>query len=96
MLMLSCAWQLFDAAAMVIGEALRAAGDTLATSMARGVIAWGVFVPGAWLTVRRYGGGDVHAVAWLVLYLALLALVLWLRFRSGQWRRIQLTGPPAH
>jgi hypothetical protein len=32
-------------------------------------------------------------MAWLVIYLALLALVLWLRFRGGAWRRIQLVGP---
>ena len=33
------------------------------------------------------------AVGWLVFYLALLAGVLYLRFRSGAWRRIQLTEP---
>jgi len=90
-LLLSCAWQLFDAASMVLSEALRAAGDTLATFVARGVIAWGVFVPGAWLSVRRYGGGDVEAVFWLAAYLAVLAVVLLLRFRSGRWRSIVLT-----
>jgi MATE family multidrug resistance protein len=90
-LLLSCAWQLFDAASMVLSEALRAAGDTMATFVARAAIAWGVFVPGAWLTVRRFGGGDLAAVAWLAAYLALLSVVLWLRFRSGRWRSIVLT-----
>lgn len=91
-LLLSCAWQLFDAAAMVLSEALRAAGDTMATFVARAAIAWGVFVPGAWFTVRHFGGGDAAAVAWLAAYLALLSVVLWLRFRSGRWRSIELTG----
>jgi MATE family multidrug resistance protein len=92
LLLLSCAWQVFDAAAMVLSEALRAAGDTMATFVARAVIAWGVFVPGAWISVRIFGAGDLGAVAWLVAYLALLAGVLWLRFRSGRWRSIELTG----
>jgi MATE family multidrug resistance protein len=90
MLRLSTAWQLFDAAAAVLAESLRAAGDTAFTLWARLAIAWGIFVPGAWVTVRVLGGGDLAAVGWIVLYLAALALVLWLRFRSGAWRRLVL------
>ena len=62
MLVLSTAWLLFDAAAAVLAETLRAAGDTAFTLWARLVIAWGLFVPGAWVSVRvlgsrRPGGG---------------------------------------
>ncbi len=93
MLMLSAAWQLFDAAATTYAEALRAAGDTAFTMWARIAIAWGLFTPGAYLSVRAFGGGDVVAVLWVVLYLALLAGTLWLRFRRGAWRRFELTEP---
>jgi multidrug resistance protein, MATE family len=93
MLMLSTAWQLFDAAAAVLAESLRAAGDTAFTLAARLVIAWAIFVPGAWVSVRVLGGGDLVAVGWIVLYLAALALVLWLRFRGGAWRRLTLVEP---
>lgn len=92
-LMLSAAWQLFDSAATVLAEALRAAGDTTFTLWARVVIAWGIFTPGSYLTVQHLGWGDRGAVFWLVFYLALLALVLFVRFRRGAWRRIQLTEP---
>jgi MATE family multidrug resistance protein len=95
MLALSAAWQLFDAAAAVLGECLRAAGDTAVVLWARLGVAWGVFVPGSWLTVRRAGGGDVAAVLWLVLYLALLSAVLLWRFRGGAWRRIEIVEPAA-
>lgn len=97
MLRLSSAWQLFDATGMVIAEALRAAGDTVFTMWSRTVIAWLIFMPGAWLTVRVWGGGDVGAVIWVVAYIALLAGVLLLRFRAGAWRRIELvqTAPGA-
>jgi MATE family multidrug resistance protein len=96
MLMFSAAWQLFDAAAGTLAEALRAAGDTAFTLWARLVLAWAIFTPGAFVTVRYFGWGDRGAVFWLVLYLALLAGVLWLRFRTGAWRRIRLTehAPP--
>jgi MATE family multidrug resistance protein len=94
MLLLSVGWQLFDAGATVLGEALRAAGDTAFTFWARAAVAWAVFAPGSWISVRVLGGGDVAAVGWLVAYLALLATVLFLRFRSGAWRRIELVEPP--
>jgi MATE family multidrug resistance protein len=93
LLMLSAAWQLFDSAATTIAEALRAAGDTAYTMWARSVIAWLVFAPGSYVTVRHLGWGDAGAVGWLVLYLGLLSGVLFLRFRNGAWRRVQLTEP---
>jgi MATE family multidrug resistance protein len=92
MMMLSAAWQLFDAASMTLSEALRAAGDTAYTLWVRTALAWGLFCPGSYFTVRKLGGNDVHAVAWVVVYLGLLAALLWLRFRSGKWRDIALTG----
>jgi MATE family multidrug resistance protein len=91
----SAAWQLFDAAAAVLAESLRAAGDTAFVLRARLGAGWLVFVPGSWITVRMYGGGDIAAVAWLVVHLALLALLLVLRFRSGAWRRLELVEPVA-
>lgn len=95
LLMLSSAWQLFDAAAGTFAESLRAAGDTTFTMWARIVIAWLIFMPGSYLSVRHLGWGDVGAVSWVVLYLALLAGTLWLRFRAGVWRRIDLTAVEA-
>jgi MATE family multidrug resistance protein len=90
MLMLSAAWQIFDAAAATVAETLRAAGDTAFALWARVVIAWLLFVPGSWYTVRVLGGGDLVAVGWIVGYLGLLAIVLAWRFYSGAWRNIEL------
>ncbi len=95
MLMLSASWQLFDAAAMTLSEALRAAGDTAFSMWARVVIAWAVFVPGVWVSVKVLGGGYIEATLWLVAYIALLAGILAWRFRSGAWKRINLTGRAA-
>jgi MATE family multidrug resistance protein len=95
MLALSAAWQLVDAAAGTLSESLRAAGDTAFTLWARIFVAWVVFVPGSFVSVRVLGGNDLVAVAWIVAYIALLAGVLWLRFRSGAWRQIVLVEPEA-
>ncbi len=95
LLMLSAAWQLFDSAATTLAESLRAAGDTAFTLWARLALAWLIFVPGSWLTVTHLGGDDRVAVFWLVLYLAMLAGTLAIRFRGGAWRRFELTEPVA-
>ena len=94
MLMLSSAWQLFDAAATTLTEALRAAGDTTFPLWARIAIAWLVFAPGSWVSVRVLGAGDVVAVLWVVVYIAILAGVLYLRFHHAAWRRIRLMDGP--
>lgn len=89
-LALSAAWQLFDGAAMALAEALRAAGDTAFSLWARAALGWLVFVPGALLTTRLWGGRELAAASWLVVYLALLAGVLGWRFLGGRWRTMQL------
>jgi MATE family multidrug resistance protein len=95
MLVLSAAWQLFDAGANVVAEALRAAGDTAFPMWIRIALAWLLFAPGSFVSVRVLGAGDTAAVGWLVLYLFALALFLLLRFLSGAWRRIALVEPAA-
>ena len=93
-LALSAAWQLFDGAAMALAEALRAAGDTAFSLWARAAIGWLVFVPGALLTTRLWGGRELAAASWLVVYLALLAAVLGWRFLGGRWRTMELVEEP--
>jgi MATE family multidrug resistance protein len=89
LLWVSVAWQLFDALSMTLAEALRAAGDTTWPMWVRLAISWLLFVPATLATVH-YGGGPVASLLWVVVYLALLAVVLWWRFRSGRWRTITL------
>jgi multidrug resistance protein, MATE family len=93
-LALSAAWQLFDGLAMAVAEALRAAGDTAFSLWARAALGWLVFVPGALLTTRVWGGRELAAASWLVVYLALLAGVLLWRFAGGKWRTLELVEEP--
>jgi MATE family multidrug resistance protein len=85
-------WQLFDAVNMTVGEALRAAGDTVWCMAARIVLAWVVFTPAAWAAVFVFHGGVNAVMISLVLYVGLLGIVLSLRFASGKWKSIDLVG----
>ncbi len=90
LLRLSVAWQLSDAAATTLAEALRAAGDTAFTLWVRLAIAWFLFVPGTWLSVHHFGAGAEVAMLWLVVWSGGLALALYFRFKGGAWRRFNL------
>jgi MATE family multidrug resistance protein len=93
MLIVASCWQIFDAIAMTLTETLRAAGDTTWSAGVRLILAWAIFVPAGFIAVRVLDGGPGAAMACLVLYLALLALALAYRFKSGAWRRIELIEP---
>jgi multidrug resistance protein, MATE family len=93
MLMVSAAWQAFDAIGMTVGEALRAAGDTTWLMWIRVGSAWVVFLPLAWLVVLRLDGGALGAIWCVVAWLALIGVAFVLRFRSGAWRHIRLIEP---
>jgi MATE family multidrug resistance protein len=90
MLMMSSLWQLFDAGGITLTESLRAAGDTAFPMWTRCILAWLVFLPGSWISVKYFGGAEKSAMAWLLLYLGLLSLVLYFRFKNGAWRKIEL------
>jgi multidrug resistance protein, MATE family len=90
MLVLAGVWQIFDAVAMTLSEALRAAGDTTWSATARLLLAWLVFVPSALVAVRVLHTGAFGAMVCLAAYLALVAGALAYRFRSGAWRSIEL------
>lgn len=93
MLLVSAAWQLFDATAIAYSESLRAAGDTQFPMYARLFVAWGVFTPGAWFSAHYLGWGPTAVAGWLVVYLALLAVLCAWRFHSGAWRSVVLLEP---
>jgi multidrug resistance protein, MATE family len=92
MLVLSSFWQLFDAIAITLSEALRAAGDTAWCMAARIVLAWVVFTPVAWTLVLLFDGGILTVMVTLIAYLFVLSAAFALRFAGGRWRRIDLVG----
>ena len=78
---------LVDASGIVLAGALNGAGDTRFTMLTRALIAWGLFLPLAWLLAFPLGGG--LAGAWLAafLHVMVIGVVYLVRFRSGRWQR---------
>jgi MATE family multidrug resistance protein len=89
-LRLGAIFQLLDAIHIVVMGALRGAGDTFWPAAWQTLLAWGVFVPGAWLFGVHLGHGLTGAYLGGTLYVALLAGGLAWRFASGKWRHLQI------
>ena len=75
---------------IVADGALRGAGDTRWPFLIRCTLAWGVFVPLAWLLGVHLDLGLTWAWSAGCVYVALLTGALVLRFRGGAWRRIRI------
>ena len=83
-------YQIFDGVGIILAGALNGAGDTRFTMVARTVLAWGIFLPFAWVMLFNFERGIWGAWVAALVYLALLSLVYLYRFRSGIWKTLAL------
>jgi Na+-driven multidrug efflux pump len=87
---LGALFQLMDAFGIVASGSLRGAGDTRWPFLAQSALAWGLFVPLAYLLGVTLQGGLVSAWIGGTVYVAVLSATLVWRFRSGAWQRIEI------
>lgn len=92
LLAIVAAWGVFDAVSLMYSGALRGAGDTRFVVMASGVLAWFFWIPGVLYLYLVRNAGIVTLWLFTSMYVAVFALVFFLRFRKGVWRRIDLLG----
>jgi len=101
LLWIAAGYQLFDGLNLGSGFALRGAGDVRFPAIIFLVLAWGVFVPLAYMLsfapgqgwfsgLPQFGFGAVGGWLAMLVYVVLLGGALYLRWRSGAWRRIHL------
>ncbi len=86
-------YQVFDAMSITFIFSLRGAGDTRTPAVLNALCCWLVFIGGGYLVARSCPTWGVNG-PWLmaVVYLTVLGLLLWWRYRSGAWRRIRVFG----
>lgn len=80
---------IFDAVNVTFSGALKGAGDTLFPMWANVIIAWILFVPPVYL-LTRYKASLYWSWIVFMVYVALLGLVFWWRFRGGVWKTIEI------
>lgn len=72
---------------------LRGSGDTRFLMLATAALSLGGLVVPAWAAVTFLGAGIITLWALFSGYSAMLAVVLWLRYRAGTWQKIRLVDP---
>ena len=90
LLAIGAAFQICDAVGVLSGGALRGAGDTRWPFIVQTLLAWGVFLPAAYVGGRLLDGGLAGAWTGGVVYVAVLGIALQWRFRSGAWKRVRI------
>jgi len=101
LLWIAAGYQIFDGLNLGSGFALRGAGDVRFPAAIFLVLAWGVFVPLAYMLsfapgqgwfagLPQFGLGAVGGWLAMLVYVVLLGGALYLRWRSGVWRRMRL------
>ncbi len=89
MLWLMAAWGMLDVVTIVFSGALKGAGDTRFVMVYMVLGGWLILVPGTVLLLHA-GYGILTLWVWLALYISVLAVGLWWRWRSGAWKQIRV------
>lgn len=89
LLWLLLTWAAFDATSLVVGGALKGAGDTRFVMWALMTVSLGLWMPAVFLVMRF--APSVTAL-WLTMpfYCAICAVVCAVRFLRGRWKRLRL------
>lgn len=77
---------------IVLSNALKGAGDTKFVMVFSLALAWTMLGVGEYIIIEVLKAGIYVAWVWAILYLIVMALGYWIRFKSGKWRKIDLLG----
>ncbi|MCP3968172.1 MAG: MATE family efflux transporter [Lentisphaerae bacterium] len=91
-LALAALFNLFDATKFVFMGALRGAGDTKAVMLISSLCAWLLMVPGTLIIIYVLKSNIEWVWAFLAFYIMTESLIIFWRFRSNRWMKIDLIG----
>ncbi len=92
LLVIMAVWGLLDAANLILGSALKGAGDTRFVMYYSVTMAWGLLVTGQVVIVFVLKAGILVSWAWTAFYIGVMAIGYIWRFKCGRWRSIDVLG----
>lgn len=90
LLIVAAVFQIFDAVCIVMSGALRGAGDTRWMMWVTFFSAYLVFIPCAIVLAFPLGGGVLGAWIGAAVYILVLSVLMWGRFRGERWREMNI------
>lgn len=90
LLVMMSVWGMLDAISLVVGGALKGAGDTRYVLFYTALATWLVWIPGEVILILWLGASLMAAWIWMTVFIFLLAGGFWLRFRRGRWKVIEM------
>jgi MATE family multidrug resistance protein len=93
LLVMMSLWGMLDAINLVIGGALKGAGDTRYVLLCTALATWLVWIPGEAVLLLWFGAGLMAAWIWMTVFIFALAAGFWLRFRRSRWKSIEMIPP---
>jgi multidrug resistance protein, MATE family len=92
MMIIMTSWGLFDAVAIVLGDALKGAGDTHFVMIFLSLSGWLLMIPGTVLLLWM-DKSIVTLWLWLAIYVVFIMIGTTWRWCSGRWRAIEVIEP---
>ena len=89
-LLCAAAYNFFDALYFISIGALRGAGDTKFPMKLIIIFSWTILVPGMLLCVFVFKVSVIGAWAYIAAYVALIGTIIFMRFRKGAWKKINM------
>ncbi len=83
-------WGMLDAINLVAGGALKGAGDTRFVLIYSALTTWLLWIPGELALILWLDAGLMAAWLWMTVFVLLLAVGFWLRFKRGKWKAIEM------
>jgi MATE family multidrug resistance protein len=90
LLVMMALWGMLDAINLVVGGALRGAGDTRFVLICTTLATWLVWIPGEAILLLWLDAGLIAAWLWMTVFIFVLAVGFWVRFRRGRWKTIEM------
>ena len=81
---------IFDAAYMMFTAALKGAGDTRFVMWVSIPLAWAIMVVPSFVTIAYFDGGLYLLWSYVCLYICVMGIVFYFRFRTGRWKSMRV------
>ena len=84
------AYCIFDAGYMIFTAALKGAGDTRFVMWLSIPLAWAIMVVPSFVVLTYFDGGLYLLWGFVCIYICVMSIVFYLRFRTGRWKSMRV------